>query len=238
MPYDYRPFDYVPPPGLTQSEPHHPVFIVGAGPIGLAAALELANHGVASVVLDDNIVVSNGSRAICWSKPSLEILDRLGIGQACFDKGVTWKVGRTYHHDREVFNFDLLPEAGHKMPAFVNLQQYYVEQFLIEAAQASELIDLRFKNKVTDVSPFEDGVKISIETPDGSYSLEGEYLLACDGASSPVRGMMGLNFEGELFKERFLFADIEMEAEFPSERLFLVRADLSSRTVRSPAQAT
>ena len=95
----------------------------GAGPIGLAAALELANYGVRSVVLDDNNVVSVGSRAICWSKRSLEILDRLGIGEKCAEKGITWKVGRTFHKDREVFNFDLQPEAGHKMPAFVNLQQ-------------------------------------------------------------------------------------------------------------------
>ena len=80
MPYDYKPFAYTPPPGLTAPEPRHPVLIVGAGPIGLALALELANHGVRSVVLDDNDVVSRGSRAICWSKRSLEILDRLGVG--------------------------------------------------------------------------------------------------------------------------------------------------------------
>jgi 3-(3-hydroxy-phenyl)propionate hydroxylase len=220
MPYDYRPFDYVAPPGLTATEPRHPVLIVGAGPIGLAAALELANHGVASVVLDDNNVVSVGSRAICWSKRSLEILDRLGVGGACVDKGVTWKVGRTLHRDREVFSFDLLPEDGHKMPAFVNLQQYYVEEYLVAAAQASDLIDLRFKNRVVGVSQDAAGVVASVETPDGTYRLEGDYLLACDGAKSPIRAMMGLEFEGVLFEERFLIADIEMQADFPSERRF------------------
>ncbi|MEO0692335.1 MAG: FAD-dependent monooxygenase, partial [Pseudomonadota bacterium] len=131
MPYDYQPYPYTPPPGLTAPEPRHRVVIVGAGPIGLAMALELANFGVASVILDDNNRVSVGSRAICWSKRSLEIFDRLGIGDRVLEKGVTWKVGRTFHRDREVFNFDLLPEDGHKMPAFVNLQQYYVEQFLV-----------------------------------------------------------------------------------------------------------
>ena len=78
-------------------------------------------------MLDDNNVVSVGSRAICWSKRALEMLDRLGVGQACVAKGVTWKVGRTFHREAEVFSFDLLPEDGHKMPAFVNLQQYWVE---------------------------------------------------------------------------------------------------------------
>jgi len=220
MAYAYRPFDYVPPPGLTNAEPCHPVVIVGAGPIGLALALELANHGVRSVVVDDNDVVSVGSRAICWSKRSLEILDRIGIGDACVDKGVTWKVGRTFHRDREVFNFDLLPEDGHKMPAFVNLQQYYVEEYLVDACQHSELIDLRFKNEVVGLEQNSEQATLSIDTPDGRYSLDARYVIACDGAGSPIRGMMNLDFEGELFEERFLIADIEMEADFPSERRF------------------
>ncbi|WP_424966356.1 FAD-dependent oxidoreductase [Dinoroseobacter sp. S375] len=220
MAYDYQPFDYVPPPGLTAPEAKKPVVIVGAGPIGLAMAIELAEHGVASVVLDDNNVVSVGSRAICWSKRSLEIFDRLGIAEKALDKGVTWQVGRTFHRDQEVFNFDLLPEAGHKMPAFINLQQYYVEQFLVERAQEIPLIDLRFKNRVVGVDPGAVGAILDIETPDGPYALEASYVLACDGARSPIRGMLGLEFEGEVFEERFLIADIEMDADFPPERHF------------------
>ena len=220
MAYDYKPYDYIPPPGLSAAEPCHAVAIVGAGPIGLALALELAQHGVASVVLDDNNVVSVGSRAICWSKRSLEILDRIGIGDACVEKGVTWKVGRTYHRDREVFSFDLLPEDGHKMPAFVNLQQYYVEEYLVDACQRSPMIDLRFKNEVVGLDQGSDHATLSIRTPDGAYSLDACYVIACDGARSPIRAMMNLDFAGELFEERFLIADIEMEADFPSERRF------------------
>ncbi|MDJ0826205.1 MAG: FAD-dependent oxidoreductase [Rhodobacter sp.] len=220
MPYDYRPYPYIAPPGLTAPEPRHRVVIVGAGPIGLAMALDLANYDVPSVILDDNDVVSVGSRAICWSKRSLEILDRLGVGAKVVEKGVTWKVGRTFHREAEVFNFDLLPEEGHKMPAFVNLQQYYVEEYLIEAVQANDLIDVRFKNTVTNVVQSADCAVVEIETPDGSYTLEADYLIACDGAKSPIRGMMGLDFKGELFEERFLIADIEMQADFPSERRF------------------
>ena len=220
MAYSYKPFEYTKPPGLTAKEPRHPVIIVGAGPVGLAMAIELANHGLRSVVLDDNDVVSVGSRAICWSKRSLEILDRLGVGDACVEKGVTWKVGRTFHGETEVFNFDLLPEGGHKMPAFVNLQQYYIEQFLAERAQAINLIDLRFRNRVETVSDMGDSVEIGIETPDGHYTLTADYLIACDGANSSVRRLLGLDFEGELFEERFLIADIEMKADFPSERRF------------------
>ncbi|TWG93209.1 3-(3-hydroxy-phenyl)propionate hydroxylase [Mesorhizobium sp. J18] len=220
--YVYKPFGYRRLPEFGgKGGARCPVAIVGAGPVGLAAAIDLALHGVRTVVLDDNDVVSIGSRAICWSKRTLEIFDRLGVGERMVEKGVTWKVGRLFHRDREVWSFDLLPELGHKMPAFVNLQQYYVEQYLAErAADFPDLIDLRWKNKVIGIEPLDDHVRIGIETPDGPYGLEASWLIACDGARSPVRGMLGLEFQGRVFEERFLIADVEMQADFPSERWF------------------
>jgi 3-(3-hydroxy-phenyl)propionate hydroxylase len=220
--YSYQPFGYEPPPELSGKTPRrYPVGIVGAGPTGLSMAIDLALRGVPSVVLDDNDVVSVGSRAICWAKRTLEIFDRLGVGERMVEKGVTWKIGRVFHGDREIYSFDLLPEDGHKMPAFINLQQYYVEQYLVERAREfPDLIDLRFKNKVIGVAKLPDGAMASVETPDGPYRLEADYLLACDGAKSVVRSALGLEFAGWLFEERFLIADIELKADFPSERRF------------------
>ncbi|NMG41957.1 FAD-dependent oxidoreductase [Chelativorans sp. ZYF759] len=221
--YSYEPFGYTTPPELSGrvAPESYPVAIVGAGPVGLAMAIDLALQGIASVVLDDNDVVSVGSRAICWSKRTLEILDRLGVGERMVEKGVTWKVGRLFHRDNEVWSFDLLPEEGHKMPAFINLQQYHVEQYLVERARDfADLIDLRFKNRVAGVSAEADHAAVDIETPDGPYRLKAEYLIACDGARSFVRQAMGLDFAGKLFEERFLIADVEMKADFPSERWF------------------
>ena len=220
--YAYEPFPSVTPPELSGAgEAHFPVAIVGAGPIGLAAAIDLAQHGIRCVVLDDNNVVSVGSRAICWSKRTLEIFDRLGVGDRMLEKGVTWKVGRLFHGDKEVYSFDLLPEEGHKMPAFINLQQYYVEQYLVErCADFPDLIDIRWKNRVTAVDRNDDSVSTTVETPDGAYSITSEFLLACDGAGSSVRNMLGLDFEGRVFEERFLITDVEMQADFPSERWF------------------
>ncbi len=218
----YRPVEhpFVPPPALREGEARKSVIIVGAGPVGLAAALELANHKVECVVLDDNNTVSAGSRAICWSKRSLEIFDRIGIGGRAVEKGVVWKVGRTFHRDVEMFNFDLLPEKGHKRPAFINLQQYYVEEYLIDAALASPRVDLRFLNRLTGAVNHDDCVEVTIDTPAGAYRLECEYLIACDGARSSLRTLLGLDLVGEHFEERFLIADIEMKANFPSERRF------------------
>ena len=212
MAYDYAPFPYIAPPGLTAPEGRHPVVIVGAGPIGLAMAIDLAQHGVKSLVLDDNNVVSVGSRALCWAKRSLEIFDRLGVGERMLDKGVTWKVGRQFHGDKEVYNFDLLPEPGHKYPAFINLQQYYVEQYLVERAQDfPDLIDLRFLNKVIDHQDHGTHVTLTVETPDGTYDLETDYYIACEGAASPTRKRMDLTFDGQTFEEHFLIVDVEME---------------------------
>ena len=220
--YNYEPFAYRAPPELTGGKKSAArIAIIGAGPVGLALAVDLALHGVASIVLDDNNVVSVGSRAICWAKRTLEIFDRLGIGERMVAKGVTWKVGRLFHGDQEVWSFDLLPEAGHKNPAFVNLQQFHVEQYLVErCADFRELIDLRWKNKLVGIAQSENAATLHIETPDGKYHLETEYAIACDGARSPTRAMLGLDFQGRLFEERFLIADVEMKIEQPSERWF------------------
>ncbi|HEX6945254.1 MAG TPA: FAD-dependent oxidoreductase, partial [Casimicrobiaceae bacterium] len=131
----------------------HPVVIVGAGPIGLAAAIDLAQQGVRTVVLDEDQTVSVGSRAICYAKRALEILDRLGVGQRIVDKGIGWNVGRVFFRDALAYRFDLLPEAGHRRPAFVNLQQYWLEEYLVDRAGELPAIDLRWKNKVTRVTP-------------------------------------------------------------------------------------
>lgn len=220
-----EPFAYRTPPELSDPAAGatvHPVVIAGAGPIGLTMAIDLAQYGIRSIIVDDNDVVSVGSRAICWSKRTLEILDRLGVGERMVDKGVTWQVGRTYHGEHEVYHFDLQPEPGHKMPAFINLQQYHVEQYLVERCEAlSDYIDLRWKNRVVSVEQTAaESVRTGIETPDGRYELNAQYLIACDGANSSIRSMLGLSFEGQTFEESFLIADIEMEADFPSERRF------------------
>ena len=199
----------------------HPVIIVGAGPVGLSAAIDLAMHDVRSIVLDDNDVVSTGSRAICWAKRTLEIFDRLGVGDRMVAQGVTWKVGRVYHRERELYSFDLLPEPGHKMPAFINLQQYHVEQHLIDrCADFPQHIDLRWKNKAVGLVQHDDHASLRVETPDGLYDLDSEWIIAADGARSPLRHMLGLAFDGVAFEEKFLIADIKTKADFPNERRF------------------
>ncbi len=199
---------------------HHPVVVVGAGPVGLVGALDLAAKNHPIVVVDRKRGLSDGSRAICWSKRTLEIMDRLGLGQALVDKGVTWRTGKVFFGARQVYAFDLLPEEGHRRPAFINLQQYYFEHHCIEAAAATGLVDLRWGEEVTDLEQTSDGVLLSVATPEGSYRLLADRVIAADGARSTVRSLMGLSFEGRTFQDQFLICDIRMKAERPVERWF------------------
>ncbi|KMO21731.1 FAD-dependent oxidoreductase [Methylobacterium platani] len=209
------------PPDLDGDGPRRPVVVIGAGPVGLTCALDLATRGVPVLVLDDDDTVATGSRAICWAKRTLEIWDRLGVGSRMVDKGVTWNTGRVFHGARELYRFDLLPEGGHRRPAFVNLQQYYVEEFLIDrAGDFPDLIALRWKSAVTGLVQTGDGVRLTVDCPHGTYGINAAWVIAADGARSPTRTRMGLPFPGQRFEERFLIADVTMEAGFPTERLF------------------
>lgn len=208
------------PPELDGTGARRPVVVVGAGPVGLAAAIDLGQRGIPVLLLDDDDTVSVGSRAICWSKRTLEILDRLGVAAPMEAKGITWKVGKVFHQDRLVYGFDLLPEEGHKHPAFINLQQYYVEEYLIDRIASMPSVELRWRHKVVGIAPAADGVTLTVETPDGTCRIDADWVLACDGARSPVRRMMGLSFEGQVFEDRFLIADVRMKAGFPTERWF------------------
>jgi 3-(3-hydroxy-phenyl)propionate hydroxylase len=199
---------------------HHPVVIVGAGPVGLAAALGLATRGQASTVIDRKGSLSDGSRAICWSKRTLEIMDRLGAAEALLDKSATWRTGKVFLDTRLIYTFDLLPESGHRMPAFVNLQQYFFEHYAIEAAQRTGLVDLRWQEEVAGIEPTADGALLSIATPVGSYRILADWVIAADGARSTLRRLMGLGFEGRVFADQFLICDIKIKMDRPVERWF------------------
>jgi 3-(3-hydroxy-phenyl)propionate hydroxylase len=198
----------------------HPVVIVGAGPVGLTAALDLARRGNQVVVLDEDNTVSVGSRAICWAQRTLEIWDRLGVAQRMLDKGVLWDTGKLFMGEKLIYQFQMQAEAHQRFPAFINLQQYYVEQFLVERCADFPAIDLRWNNKVVGIEQDGDEVRLKIETPDSVYQLAAQYVIAADGVRSPIRSMMGLKFDGQVFNDRFLIADVRMKAEFPSERWF------------------
>ena len=214
-------FDYKRHADQSATPPaRHPVVVVGAGPVGLSLAIDLAQQGVRVVLLDNDNTLSTGSRAICFAKRTLEIFDRLGCGERMVNKGVAWKVGKVFFKDAQLYSFDLQPDTGHERPAFINLQQYYVEAYLAERAAELPLIDLRWNNRVVGVEQHTGFATLSIDTPDGPYTLQAEHLVACDGSRSAVRQLIGQESKGRVFRDRFLIADVKMKIDLPAERWF------------------
>jgi 3-(3-hydroxy-phenyl)propionate hydroxylase len=208
-------YEFRRPPELSGGEsPLYPVAIVGAGLAGLVSALELGSRGVRCVLLDDDDTVGAqglSSRGICHAKRSLEIFDRFGIAERIRGKGVTWNEGDVFVRDERIFRFNLQPEQDQKFPAFVNLQQFYVEQYLVEALQRVAPDALRWKNRVVDVQQQPDHVALTVETPVGRYGLRARYVVAADGAHSVLRERLGAkDGESALFDNIWCIADVRM----------------------------
>ncbi|MFM2261900.1 MAG: Pentachlorophenol 4-monooxygenase, partial [Pseudomonadota bacterium] len=207
--YTYPEFPYKPPVDLAGHQPpvRKPLVVIGAGPVGLAAAIDARLHGLPVIVFDEDSSVSVGSRAVCYAKRTLEILDRLGLGNFACDKGVSWNVGRTFLDEEEVYRFDLVPEPGHQRPGMVNLQQYHLEEALVARAVGVG-VDLRWKHKVVGVQVLDaaqgGGARVALQTPDGAFDVDADWLIVAEGARSPTRRQLALDVEGQVFQDRFL----------------------------------
>ncbi len=218
-----RVYEFVRPSEIDSGAMTHiPVIIAGGGPIGLASAIDLARYGIRSVVLEKYNTVSNGSRAICWAKRTLEILDRIGTSGRMMEKGVVWNQGWVYFgkETEPIYKFDLLPDKLQKFPAFINLQQFYAEEYLINLFPEYPQTEIRWQNEVVGVVNDADKVIVTVSTPAGEYRLSCDYLVAADGHRSPVREALGLDFVGRVFEDNFLIADVRMKADFPAIRRF------------------
>ena len=216
--FKYPQFPFTRAPELDGKWQQYPVVIVGAGPIGVTAALELARHGIRSVVLDDKDTINEGSRAICIARHSMECLHQLDLVQRFEDKALPWTQGSSYYHDQLVYRLQMPHSTSDRYYPMYNLQQQYIEQYLIDKAGASDLIELRWQSKVIDASQDDAGVSLGVETPEGGYTINSDYVLAADGARSVIRHKLGLPLKGDAYEGRYVIADIQMESDYPTER--------------------
>lgn len=223
--YTLPEYPFVPPPELRGEAPgRYPVVIVGAGITGLTLACSLARLGVAAVVLDeDNTVGVKGasSRGICYTQKSLEIFDRLGIYQRIAAKGVQWSVGRTFAGEHEVYRFDLRQQGGFGLsaqPPFINIQQFYIEGFLVARIQELGHVDLRWRNRLTAFEQHADHAVLTVETPAGSYTLQASHVVDATGSHSPLRRWLDVPFTGKRGDDRWCIADVRFANRPPQER--------------------
>ena len=220
--YELPSWPFVAPPELAAGERRrHPVVIAGAGLAGLTLACDLALRGVAVVVLDEDDTVGvrgASSRGICYAQKSLELFDRLGIYDRIREKGITWSVGRTFSGADEIYSFNLEDESLSEQPPFINLQQFYLEWFLVERVRALAPDAIRWKSKVLHVEHGSDGAVVEVETPAGTYALEAEWFVDATGANSRIRDELGLDAHPSRHTDRWCISDVRFKTPFAAER--------------------
>lgn len=219
--YTYRIHPFRPPPEMTGGGPRPPVpvVVVGAGPVGLLTAIELARYGVACVVLEAEVQVSHGSRAIVLTRRSMEILHHAGVAAPFVRKGLPWSQGRSFFRGKEVYRMTMPHDPNDRFMPGLNISQQYIEEYLVEAAERTGLVDLRWGSRLTDLVQDAEGVTLTIDTPNGEYTLRAGHVVAADGGRSAVRRRLGLRMEGRTFAGSFVIADIKAPIGLPTERL-------------------
>ena len=209
---------------------HHPIVIVGGGITGLTLACALAQYGVPAVLLDeDNTVGVKGasSRGICYTQKSLEIFQRLGIYERIAAKGIQWSVGRTFAGNDEVYSFDLRQQSAYNLstqPPFINIQQFYIEGYLVERIQELGHVDLRWQSRVTGFHQDGEGALLTVSTPAGEYRLRADHIVDATGSHSPFRKWLDAAVTAKKGDDRWCIADVRFTKHPPVERHTWVEA--------------
>ena len=199
---------------------HVPVVIAGGGPVGLTLAALLARQGVASLVVEADASYCTGSRAICMSRRSQEILGWVGADAPLVRKGLSWVGGRSFYRDREVLHFEMPSEPTQRFAPMVNIQQYFVEQFAHDAARsAAAPPDVRWSSRVERVEVSDEAVEVLVQAPCGPATVRADWLVACDGGRSTVREQLGLVLRGMEYEGRYVIVDIHQKSRRAVERL-------------------
>ncbi|HEX2545876.1 MAG TPA: FAD-dependent oxidoreductase [Ramlibacter sp.] len=223
--YQLPQYPFHEPPEIASGQAsHHPVVIVGGGLTGLTAACALAQYGIAAVLLDeDNTVGVKGasSRGICYTQKSLEIFERLGVYERIAAKGIQWSVGRTFAGDDEVYSFDLKQQSAYNLstqPPFINIQQFYIEGFLVERIYELGHVQLRWQNRVSAFAQDDQGATLTVSTPAGDYQLRADYVIDATGSHSPFRAWVGASVTAKKGDDRWCIADVRFDKHPPAER--------------------
>ncbi len=222
-------YPFVEPPELRSGDVvRHPVVIVGAGISGLTLACALAQQGIHAILLDeDNSVGVKGasSRGICYTQKSLEIFERLGVYDRIAGKGIQWSIGRTFAGHDEIYSFDLRQQSNFQLsdqPPFINIQQFYIEGFLVERIHAlcqdNPCVDLRWSSRVVAFEQDEGYATLTVQTPAGSYHVQADHVVDASGSHTPFHQWCGATMQAKRGDDRWCIADVRFSKRPPIER--------------------
>ena len=225
--FDYPHFDE--PRGSRRAHLSDPVqvAIVGAGPVGMVAALTLAREGMRSVLIESKSTFNDGSRAICIARQSFHILQSLGALEPFLAKALGWTTGRSFYRGKQILEFTMPDSPSEKFRPMYNLQQQYIEQYLWQAIDRNPLVDMRWQSRVTGLKSGPGGVELTVTDPQETYTLKADWLLAADGARSSIRKTLGLKLSGENYEGRYVIADVQMQHDYPTIRAPLSLGNIS-----------
>jgi 3-(3-hydroxy-phenyl)propionate hydroxylase len=198
------------------------VVIAGGGPVGLTMAALLASQGVACTVIEADEGFCSGSRAICLSRRSLEILHGCGAAEPVVRKGLAWTSGRSYFRGDEVLKFDMPHDASQRFAPMTNIQQFYVEEYALRAAEQNfpGMITMRWNTRIETVVNHADHAMLTLG---GGEQMRADWLIACDGGRSTVREQLGLPLKGVQYEGRYVIVDVVQKStrlqRQPVERL-------------------
>ncbi|WP_201574688.1 FAD-dependent monooxygenase [Psychrobacter sp. H8-1] len=222
--FDYQVYPYYHSQQDTQSD-DQTVTLVGGGLMGMTTAIMLAKYGVKVILITDEQQLAEGSRALVYTKRSLEILNAAGAADAVMQKALPWTHGKSIYKGKTVFRMAHAVDENDQFPPLSNLQQNYLESYLLEQIEQHDDIEVRWGNKVVDLDDHKDHVTLSLQTPEGEYQHTSNWVVAADGGRSFIRSHLNLKMEGDSYEGRFVIADIRIKLDYPTERLAFFSPD-------------
>lgn len=198
------------------------VLIVGAGPTGLALACQLIRYDVDFTIIDKKETTTPYSKAIGVQARTLEIYEQIGLADKLVSIGAKAEGAKLFVNGeiRGEIDFQDIGKGLSPYPFVLIVEQGKHEKLLYEHI-ISNGRDVRWQNELQDFVQTESGVTATVKTSAGeSETIEAKYLIACDGANSSVRHLLGLTFAGSTFERMFYVADVELDWQYGSGGLF------------------